>query len=255
MKKAELEMSEGKVYVDEGRGCFNTRMKRNIWFLVIAAVIACSVLAIWKAVANGNKDTCPDIGISSQHCAIMFDGENCDAGSGLLKIKKGGAGKLAKWSPFPSSELERNDVESLIVQAHCQLELWDDDDGLENGDSPDLIIDNSFFSSAKYIDSIQDFPQIRHLDEAISAYRCSCKEPDLTVKFWESKRTARNSWTDRELMTMFYLIDTDKNYKISKEEFQNFLKDVDGSTLYKAADFNDDGTMDFNEFKIMFLLI
>ena len=57
------------------------------------------------------------------------------------------------------------------------------------------------------------------------------------------------------MMTMFYLIDTDKNYKISKEEFQNFLKDVDGSTLYKAADFNDDGTMDFNEFKIMFLLI
>ena len=56
-------------------------------------------------------------------------------------------------------------------------------------------------------------------------------------------------------MTMFYLIDTDKNYKISQEEFQNFLKDVDGSTLYKAADFNDDGTMDFNEFKIMFLLI
>ena len=76
----------------------------------------------------------------------MFDGENCDAGSGLLKIKKGGAGKLAKWSPFPSSELERNDVESLIVQAHCQLELWDDDDGLENGDSPDLIIDNSVSS-------------------------------------------------------------------------------------------------------------
>ena len=34
-------------------------------------------------------------------------------------------------------------MESLIIQSHCQLELWDDDDGLENGAIPDLLIDNS----------------------------------------------------------------------------------------------------------------
>ena len=44
---------------------------------------------------------------------------------------------------LPSSELQRNDVESLVIQSHCQLELWDDDDGLEMGTVPDIIIDNT----------------------------------------------------------------------------------------------------------------
>merc|ERR1719219_3354548 len=99
----------------------------------------------------------------------MFDEEKCSTSSGSLKIKDGEGARLPKWSPFPSSKLERNDVESLIIQSHCQLELWDDDDGLENGEVPDLVIDNTYFTTAKYIDSFKNYPQIKHMDEAVSA--------------------------------------------------------------------------------------
>ena len=88
------------------------------------------------------------------------------------------------------------------MKYHCKLELWDDDDGLEKGAEPDLVIDNRYFGTSKFIDSFQLFPPIRHLHEKISAYRfnkiislyvfnnhayvrCNCEEPDLTMKLWD----------------------------------------------------------------------
>ena len=34
-------------------------------------------------------------------------------------------------------------LQSLIVRSHCKLELWDDDDGIDNGAPPDLVLDNT----------------------------------------------------------------------------------------------------------------
>ena len=117
--------------------------------------------------------------------------------------KDGGEGRLSKWSPFPSSTLERNDLESLIVQSHCKLELWDDDDGIDKGEKPDLVIDNTvkqlrsssfiilnivkYFTTAKYLNSFHSIDELSHLDEKISAFRCNCKQPDITVKYWEKE--------------------------------------------------------------------
>ena len=60
----------------------------------------------------------------------------------LARVRPGDSGRLSKWSPFTSS-LQRNDLESLIVRAHCKLELWDDDDGIDNMQPPDIVIDNT----------------------------------------------------------------------------------------------------------------
>jgi len=251
--KEQFQLNEGRVYVDEGpceklRGLFKSRLGRSICcFIVLAAV----VLAIWTAVTRSNDTTCHDVGISERHCAILFDAENCASSSGLLKIKNGDGGRLPKWSPFPSSELQRNDVESLVIQSHCQLELWDDDDGLEMGAVPDIIIDNTYFTSAKYIDSFKDYPSIKHMDEAVSAYRCTCKKPDLTLKFWESEKKSKNTWSDSDIGIMFRLLDTDQDGSLSLEEFQKPVK-KDASKLFRACDFNDDNAVDFREFKIMF---
>ena len=80
--------------------------------------------------------------ISNVDCAVLFDEENCDTGSDQLRVRPGDWGRLSKWSPFTSS-LQRNDLESLIVRDHCKLELWDDDDGIDNRAPPDIVIDNT----------------------------------------------------------------------------------------------------------------
>ena len=80
--------------------------------------------------------------ISNVDCAVLFDEENCDTSSDSLRVKPGDWGRLSKWSPFTSS-LQRNDLESLIVRDHCKLELWDDDDGIDNRQPPDFVIDNT----------------------------------------------------------------------------------------------------------------
>ena len=57
----------------------------------------------------------------------------------------------------------------------CKLELWDDDSGLaENPDRPDLVIDQTSrlnLGRNKYVDSLADEDEYRHMDEKISAYR------------------------------------------------------------------------------------
>ena len=73
---------------------------------------------------------------------MLYDEENCDTSSDQLRVRPGDSGRLSKWSPFTSS-LQRNDLESLIVRAHCKLELWDDDDGIDNMQPPDIVIDNT----------------------------------------------------------------------------------------------------------------
>ena len=34
----------------------------------------------------------------------------------------------------------------MAVRDHCKLELWDDDDGIDNRQPPDIVIDNTVFS-------------------------------------------------------------------------------------------------------------
>ena len=50
------------------------------------------------------------MGISGQHCAVLYDEEDCDTSSDLLRLRDGDQGRLAKWAPF-SSTLQRNDLE------------------------------------------------------------------------------------------------------------------------------------------------
>ena len=64
--------------------------------------------------------------------------------------------------------------QSLIVKYRCKLELWDDDEGLEKGAKPDLVIDRSSRTNLgrnKYVDSLADEDEYKHLDEKISSYR------------------------------------------------------------------------------------
>ena len=49
--------------------------------------------------------------ISDHLCAVLYDEEDCDTGAGLLRVKNGEEGRLAKWTPFTSKGLERNDIE------------------------------------------------------------------------------------------------------------------------------------------------
>ena len=73
---------------------------------------------------------------------MLYDEDYCDTSSDMLRVREGEEGRLAKWAPFTST-LQRNDLESLIVRDHCKLELWDDDDGIDNRQPPDIVIDNT----------------------------------------------------------------------------------------------------------------
>merc|ERR1712146_233295 len=71
-------------------------------------------------------------------CAVLFDENCCDTGSTHYSIKIGEKGKLcstgSSLNPFSSCQGPRldNDVESMIVMPGCKLEVWDDEDGLED---------------------------------------------------------------------------------------------------------------------------
>ena len=65
-------------------------------------------------------------------------------------------------------------LQSLIVRYRCKLELWDEGEGLERGAAPDLVIDRTSRTNLgrnKYVDSLQDEDEYKHMDEKISAYR------------------------------------------------------------------------------------
>ena len=70
------------------------------------------VAAVTRAVSR-SRATCRQVGISSQHCAVLYDEEDCDTSSDLLRVQDGEQGRLAKWAPF-SSTLQRNDLEVEI---------------------------------------------------------------------------------------------------------------------------------------------
>ena len=92
---------------------------------------------------------------------MLYDEENCDTSSDQLRVRPGDSGRLSKWSPFTSS-LQRNDLESLIVRAHCKLELWDDDDGIDNMQPPDIVIDNTV--------NMQIFSDATHYNDMFSSF-------------------------------------------------------------------------------------
>ena len=61
--------------------------------------------------------------------------------------------------------------QSLIVRYRCKLELWDDRNGLEEGTNPDLVIDRTNHGQNKYVDSLDQDDDYKHMDEKTSAYR------------------------------------------------------------------------------------
>ena len=64
--------------------------------------------------------------------------------------------------------------QSLIVRYRCKLELWDEGEGLERDAAPDLVIDRTSRTNLgrnKYVDSLKDEDEYKHMDEKISAYR------------------------------------------------------------------------------------
>jgi len=221
-----------------------------------AGAILCLSIGLTVYLLSGSGDRCDTVGISNTDCAVLYDEENCDTGSDLLRVKDGDSGRLSKWAPF-SSKLQRNDIESLIVRDHCKLELWDDDDGIDNRQPPDMVIDNTLFPVAKYIDSFENIASIRHLDESISAYRCSCKEPDLTVKYWKTN-TKRKVFSEREISRLFIVLDEDRNTFLDEKEIKQWAADLglqwsytEAREIIKTADFDTNGKLSLLEWKIL----
>jgi len=134
---------------------------------------AAAALAGLAVAAKISEDECDDVGIQDNLCAALYDEEKCKRSEDFLELRNGDQGVL----PLLTTGLRRNDVESLIVRYRCKLELWDDDEGLENGSAPDLVIDRTSRTNLgrnKYVDSLADDDDYRHMDEKISAYRCTC---------------------------------------------------------------------------------
>ena len=63
--------------------------------------------------------------------------------------------------------------QSLVVHAHCKLELWDSHHGLERLERPDLVIDREQEFRNLYVDSLLKVDEFAHMDEKISGYRYS----------------------------------------------------------------------------------
>merc|ERR1719309_879215 len=132
-------------------------------------------IAAGALVSKLAEDECDDVGIEDSMCAVLYDEEKCKRSSSYLSLRSGDSGVL----PLISTGLRRNDVESLIVAYRCKLELWDDDQGLEKGIAPDVVVDRSSrlnLGRNKYVDSLADDEDLEDLDEKISAYRCTCRD-------------------------------------------------------------------------------
>jgi hypothetical protein len=127
-------------------------------------------------------------------CAVVFD-EGCCASGDRYVIPAGGEGKFCSSVSFGSScntaSGLRNDIESFIVQKRCTLELWDDDDGLEdakveeakgaaegvNRNTLDIFNENKVLirggaSKHTVIKELND--DFDDMNEAASSYRCTC---------------------------------------------------------------------------------
>merc|ERR1712183_1110859 len=118
---------------------------------------------------------CDDVGIDRTLCAVLYDKENCDRSNNYLSILPGGEGVLPLIN-LQTRGLRANDAESLIVKDRCKLELWDKRDGLANGSPPDLVFDRMPWWNVlgdKYVDELDD--EHESMNEAISAYRCTCR--------------------------------------------------------------------------------
>lgn len=228
---------------------------KPLWGIGLGILVSAITLTVY--LLSGPGDRCDTVGISNVDCAVLYDEENCDTGSDMLRVKPGDSGRLSKWSPFTSS-LQRNDLESLIVRAHCKLELWDDDDGIDNMQPPDIVIDNTLFSVARYIDSFENIASIRHLDESISAYRCTCKEPDMTVKFWKTSSQRRHEYSDVEIARLFVILDEDRDKSLDEKEIIQWAADVglswssaEAREIIKTADFDTNNKLNSYEFLIL----
>merc|ERR1712110_1282349 len=139
------------------------------------AAVAIAGLAVAAKLSEDERD---DIGIRDDLCAVLYDEEKCKKSEDFLELRNGDQGVL----PLLTTGLRRNDVESLIVRYRCKLELWDSDNGLEEGAAPDLVIDRTSrlnLRMNKYVDSLADEDEYKSMDEKISAYRCTCRESTL----------------------------------------------------------------------------
>jgi len=137
-----------------------------------SAGVALAGLAVASKLA---EDECDDVGIEDNLCAVLYDEEKCKRSASYLSLRKGDEGVL----PLLTTGLRRNDVESLIVRYRCKLELWDDKNDLKNKEKPDLVIDRTSKTNLgrnKYVDNLGDEDEYKHMDEKISAYRCTCRE-------------------------------------------------------------------------------
>jgi len=139
----------------------------------IIIAVPTGVHGVIVGMALAPQPDCEDIGIDRAMCAVLYDEEKCARSGAFLSILPGGNGPL----PILTRGLRRNDAESLVVRRNCKLELWDKADGLELGQAPDLVIDRTQWYNSwrnKYIDDLSD--DYSDMDEAISAYRCSCAD-------------------------------------------------------------------------------
>jgi len=222
----------------------------NKW--VVGGIILTLVITGLVYYFQGSGETCVTVGISDEYCAILFDQDNCDMSSNLLKVKDGEQGRLGtRLGTLFTKKLKRNDLESLIVRAHCRLELWDDDDGIDNGAKPDLVLDNTYFTSPKYIDSFEKISSIRHLDESVSAYRCFCKEPDLTLKLWEPEKE-KYKLSAHDIHYFFNLDDKNNDNFVTVAEFvESGIIQKTADKVVKAADIDGDEKLSYLEYSIL----
>merc|ERR1719285_770258 len=132
----------------------------------VGGMVAAGVAGTVLGMALAPSPDCEDVGIDRSLCAVLYDEEKCSRSGAIL-----------------TRGLRRNDVESLIVRNRCKLELWDNHDGLEKGEAPDLVIDRTpwYVVGNKEVDSLDD--DYESMNEAISAYRCTCRE-SMMSKMW-----------------------------------------------------------------------
>jgi hypothetical protein len=167
-----------------------------------SVLLFCCLIPCFQAACVFNANTCSNfisggsadaIALQSA-CAVVFD-EGCCASGDRYVIPAGGEGKFCSSVSFGSScntaSGLRNDIESFIVQKRCTLELWDDDDGLEdakveeakgaaegvNRNTLDIFNENKVLirggaSKHTVIKELND--DFDDMNEAASSYRCTC---------------------------------------------------------------------------------
>merc|ERR1739846_30709 len=97
-------------------------------------------------------------------CAVLFDENCCKASDTFHSIRVGEKGKLCSTSsslnPFSSCQGPRldNDIESMVVMPGCKLEVWDDEDGIQDAkdryDREKIVIEAR--GTANWIEEMND---------------------------------------------------------------------------------------------------